>query len=294
MKKAVVFGGSGFLGSYIADELAARGYGVTIADLVDRPGRPTAQAFCPCDLLDQDGVAAAVAGADYVYNFAGLADIDESIHEPLETMRQNVLGNTVLLEACRRAGVGRYVYASSVYALSTRGSFYGISKLAAEKMTEEYHRRFGLPYSILRYGSLYGERADQHNGIYRMLRRAVETGRIEHWGDGEEVREYIHAVDAARLSVDVIESDDFANQHLVLTGVERLKQKDVLRMIQDIMDGQVEISFGNKSIEGHYEVTPYSFQPNRGRKLTANPYIDLGQGLVDCLQSIHRDGDDGD
>jgi len=287
MKKIVVFGGSGFLGSYVADELTHRDYDVVIADIQESSFLSDKQSFVYCDIMDNAAIEAALKDAAIVYNFAGLADIDESIDQPRETMQQNVIGNVNILEACRGQSIERYVYASSAYAFSQKGSFYGISKLASEKIIEEYQSRFKLPYTIVRYGSLYGERADQHNGMYRMLHQATNEGKIRHNGDGEEVREYIHAADAARLSVDIIEDDTYRDQHLILTGVERMKQKDVLRMIREILNDEVEITFAAAQIEGHYQVTPYSFYPNMARKLVLNSFIDLGQGLVECLKTIH-------
>ena len=91
-------------------------------------------------------------------------------------------------------------------------------------------------------------------------------------GDGEEVREYIHAKDAAKLSVDILSSDEFLNQHIMITGLERMKQKDLLKMIQEMSSNRVSIKLSEKHYTGHYEVTPYSFHPRVARKLVANPY----------------------
>ena len=182
-----------------------------------------------------------------------------------------------------------FVYASSAYACSESGSFYGISKLATEKIVEEYQNLYGLDYTILRYGSLYGERADHHNGVYRLLRQALESGEILHRGDGEEMREYIHARDAAKLSADILMLDEYRNQHLMITGLERMKQKDLLKMIQEMIPNQVSIKMTEKHYTGHYEVTPYSFHPRVARKLVANPFIDLGQGLLECMRRIHHE-----
>jgi UDP-glucose 4-epimerase len=289
MKKVIVFGGSGFLGSYVADELTERNYDVVIADINESLYLRPEQSFVHCDILDQNAVMEAIRGAPIVYNFAGLADLNDSISRPHETLEQNVMGNINILEACRKNETERFVYASSAYALSAKGSFYGISKFASEKIVEEYATRFNLDFCVLRYGSIYGERADKHNGLYRLLKTALTTGEIRHKGNGEEVREYIHAVDAATLSVDVIEDAKFHNQHLMLTGVERLKYKDLLRMIQEILNDEVKVSLSLDEQEGHYQVTPYSFQPNAGWKLTANPFIELGQGLVNCMKTIHDD-----
>ena len=69
------------------------------------------------------------------------------------------MGNINLLEACRLNGkIKRYIYASSAYALSDKGSFYGISKLSSEKITKEYSDKFNLKYTIIRYGSVYGKK----------------------------------------------------------------------------------------------------------------------------------------
>ena len=241
MHKVIVFGGSGFLGSYVADELTSRDYDVIIADIKSPKYKLANQKFVVCDILNPETLSKVVEGADVVYNFAGLADINESVNLPFETLQQNVLGNINVLEACRSKNIKRFVYASSAYAFSTKGSFYGISKLTSEKIVEEYQTRLNLPFTIIRYGSLYGERADHHNGVYKLLRDTLENKEIVCRGDGESVREYIHARDAAKLSVDIIENEEFVNQHMILTGVERLRQKDLVQMIREILNDEVKI-----------------------------------------------------
>jgi UDP-glucose 4-epimerase len=76
---------------------------------------------------------------------------------------------------------------------------------------------------------------------------------------------------------------------MMITGLERLKQKDLLKMIQEMSPNQVSIKMSKKHYTGHYEVTPYSFRPNVALKLVANPYIDLGQGLVECMRRVHHE-----
>ena len=287
---AVVFGGSGFLGSYVVAELLERGWQVRVADLEEPPKELGNVNYVPCDLREKRTLDKVIPdNTDAVYNFAGMSDLDEAINQPLLTMELNVLGNLHLLEVCRKQNVKHFVYASSAYACSESGSFYGISKLSSEKIVEEYQNRYGLDYTIIRYGSLYGERADRHNGVYRLLRQALEKGEIIHRGDGEEVREYIHAKDAAKLSADILMENEYKNKHIMVTGLERLKQKDLLKMIQEMSPLQVSIKMSEKHYTGHYEVTPYSFHPRVARKLVANPYIDLGQGLVECMRKVHHD-----
>ena len=284
---AIVYGASGFLGSHVADALSAAGYRVRLFDRRPSPYQRHDQEMITGDIMELDQVTEAARGADVVYNFAAIADIDEAHDKPLATATINVLGNMHALEAARLAGARRFVFASTVYVYSESGSFYRASKQAAERFIETYHDRYGLNYSILRYGSLYGRRADARNGIYRMLHEAVEQHSITYHGSGEAIREYIHVEDAARMSVQVL-SPEFANRHLILTGQERLRIKDVMTMISEIMPWKIALHFDEANAVHHYEVTPYAFQPRIGRKLVLNEHVDLGQGLLDCLGDIHK------
>jgi UDP-glucose 4-epimerase len=240
------------------------------------------------DIMDLQQVIDAVKGADIVYNFAAIADIDEAHNKPVATAAINVLGNTHVLEAARLANARRFVFASSVYVYSESGSFYRASKQAAERFTETYHDRYGLEYNILRYGSLYGRRSDRRNGIYRMLHEAIMHRTITYKGSGNAMREYIHVEDAARLSVQVL-APEYANRHLILTGQEKLRIRDVMTMISEIMPWPIALHFDEANAVHHYEITPYAFQPRIGRKLVLNEHVDLGQGLLDCIREIHQD-----
>ena len=280
--KILVFGGNGFLGSYLTEALIESGHEVTVADL--RNDHSTKADFVSCDILDRGQVERAItSGTEVVYNLAGFANLDRATEAPYETLQLNVMGNLHILQTCVDRQVQRFVYASSAYALSNKGSFYGISKLTSEKLTEEFYKKYGLPYTILRYGSVYAERDVDNNYIFSIVKEAVRTGRIVHGGDGEELREYIHARDAARLSVDILEKR-FANQHVILTGTERMRRLDLFRMIEEILGKSLDIQLNKEGYHGHYRLTPYSFNPTMSKKLVANPHIDMGQGLLECIR----------
>lgn len=283
----VVYGGSGFLGSHVADALSDAGYRVRIFDLVRSPYLRADQEMVVGDLMDQSAVMRAAEGCLYAYNFAGIADINDAKDRPTETAALNIVGNVHVLEAARCAGVRRFVFASSVYVYSESGSFYRASKQSAERFVEAYHERYGLNYTILRYGSLFGRRADDRNGIYRLLRQAIDNKSIVYDGNLESMREYIHVTDAARLSVQILE-DAYANRHIILTGHERMMVKNLLRMIAEMLPGEVEIKVSDRQVYGHYAMTPYAFHPKVGHKLVATDYVDLGQGLLDCLAELHE------
>jgi len=287
-EKVIVFGASGFLGSHVADALSAAGYHVRLFDRNPSPFLKSNQEMIVGDIMNLEQVIEAARETSIVYNFAAIADIDEAHNKPIPTATINVLGNMHALEAARIAGARRFVFASSVYVYSESGSFYRASKQAAERFTETYHERYGLDYNILRYGSLYGRRADKRNGIYRMLQEAVEQHSITYKGSGEAMREYIHVEDAARMSVQVL-APEYANRHLILTGQEKLRIRDVMTMITEMLPWPVELHFDEANTVHHYKITPYAFQPKIGRKLVLNEHVDLGQGMLDCLREIHQD-----
>ena len=162
-------------------------------------------------------MAQVTAGHEVVYHFAGIAHLDIGLKSALATVEQNILGTVTALEAARRTGVRRFVYASSVYVYSAGGSFYRCSKQAAELYVEEYQRLHGLDFTVLRYGTVYGPRADDHNSVRRYLVQALRDRRIAASGSGDEIREYVHVKDAARSSVQILELE-FRNEHVVLTG----------------------------------------------------------------------------
>ena len=285
-KKVVVVGGSGFIGSHVADHLSKAGYQVTVYDKVYSPYLRKDQEMVIGDVVDSEKLNHVISVADVVYNFAALADINKALEEPIQTVNINILGNLNVMEACRIHGVKRYIYASTVYVHSREGGFYRCSKQASEAYVEEYQKIFDLDYTILRYGSLYGPRADKTNGLYRIIESALKNGVVKYQGDIESMREYIHVDDAAKSSISAI-SDEFRNESVVLTGQEPMKVIDMLNMLSEILGLPTEsVEFVEEKYAGHYIRTPYSYQPKLGRKYIPAMHVDLGQGLLQVINEI--------
>jgi UDP-glucose 4-epimerase len=239
------------------------------------------------DIQNEEQLSKCMAGASCVYHLAGIADIGEAARSPKATVEQNIIGSTVVLECCLQAKVERLLYASTLYVYSQQGSFYRVSKQAVELLIEAYQERYGLQYTILRYGSLYGPRAQEWNGLKRYVTQAVREGRIDYPGTGEERREYIYVKDAAKLSVEAL-APEHANQCITLTGTQILNSNELLRMIQEIMGGKVEIKFNPEQRDPeHYEMTPYRFTPRIARKMVPNVFVDIGQGILDLVEEVY-------
>ena len=99
MKKVVVFGGSGFIGSHTADELSNQGYQVTIFDREKSPYLRNDQEMIIGDILDKHAVEDALKGVSIVYHFAGIADLGEASSRPYDTINLNIMGVTTVLDA---------------------------------------------------------------------------------------------------------------------------------------------------------------------------------------------------
>ena len=185
----------------------------------------------------------------------------------------------------RRLGINRFIYASTVYVYSRHGGFYRCSKQAAESYVEEYQKLYGLDYTILRFGSLYGPRADESNGLFRLVKTALEVGRIKYQGNPEAMREYIHVYDAALASVAAM-GEEFRNQSVILTGQQAMPVIDLLKMLSEILGYSSEIEFDNNEYYGHYVRTPYAFQPTLGKTYIPPMHVDLGQGLLQIISEV--------
>ena len=284
----IVFGGSGFLGSHVVDALVQHGHQVTVFDIRESCWFNSKHKFFKGDILNTDHIKEAMKGQDIVYQMAGISDIDECHERPIDTIKLNILGTVNILQECVEANIKKIIFASSSYVYSNTGSFYRVSKQSCELLLESWQEKYGIDYVILRYGSLYGPRSDERNSIFKILHQAIGKKKIAYHGTGDEKREFIHVKDAADLSVKALQQE-YKNQHIILTGNESIRYRDLLEMIREMMNEDIEINYINTTSSTHYKFTPYSFSPKLGKKLVNNPHIDLGQGLLGLIGDIYKD-----
>src|SRR2546429_202908 len=94
-------------------------------------------------------------------------------------------------------------------------------------------------------------RADETNGLYRIVRHALLTGEISYVGNPDSIRDYIHVEDAARASVEAL-GDEFRNQSVVLTGHQSIRVADLLKMLAEILGIPDAVDFRDEAYVGHY------------------------------------------
>ena len=284
----LVIGGSGFLGSHIADELTARGNHVTIFDTKKSEWLNEKQDIILGDISDSALLEKAISESDVVYHMAGIADISEAENDPIETVSSNILGSALVMELCSKYSA-RLMYGSTVYVYSKHGSFYRASKQSAETLIEVFSEKRGLKYTILRYGSLYGPRSQYWNGIKKIVKEMLETKKVVFGGSKKEKREFIHVCDAARMSADLI-SDDYIKKAVTITGIQVYTAEELLEMIKEIIDLDIEIEFDEKSTRhAHYKLTPYQYVPKSSIKYVSNEYTDIGQGILELISELSDD-----
>tara|TARA_B100000886_G_scaffold39347_2_gene24342 strand:+ start:3124 stop:4002 length:879 start_codon:yes stop_codon:yes gene_type:complete len=287
-KKVVVIGGSGFMGSHTADELSNRGYQVTIFDKKKSKWINKSQKMVIGDIFDPKELLKVTKNADFVYHFAGVADILASKEDPINTINTNIIGTSLVLEAAIKNNVKRFIMASTLYVYSPHGSFYRASKQASEILTETFNKEYNINFTFLRYGSLYGPRAQEWNGLQKYVTEIINNKNITYNGDGSEKREYIHALDAARISVDILD-DLYKNKAVTITGQQILSSGQVLEMIFEICGIKKKIKFKNNINPDHYSSTPYRYIPKSSIKITPNEYKDIGEGILEMIESIKNE-----
>lgn len=231
-KLAVVTGGAGFIGSHMVDLLLKRGYRVNVIDnlvggrlqnLQQHEGNPDL-VFKEQDLRATLPDDPSFEGAQYVFHFAGIGDIVPSIERPIEYMSANVMGTVHALEAARRAGVSKFVYAasSSCYGLATELPTtesapispeypYALSKYQGEEAVLHWGRVYHLPVASIRIFNAYGPRSRTSGaygavfGVFLAQKLAGKPYTVV--GDGTQTRDFIFATDLARAFLAAAESE---------------------------------------------------------------------------------------
>jgi dTDP-glucose 4,6-dehydratase len=214
--KLLVCGGAGFIGSHFA-RIRATEFGdeVTVLDKLTYAGRREnlqdfPHAFVHGAIEDPEAVAGAIEGVDAVVNFAAETHVDRSIAEPDAFVRTHALGTHTLLEAARTAGV-RYVQVSTdeVYGSIEEGTFteesplapsspYSATKAGADLLVWSYFHTYGLETLICRGSNNYGPYQYPEKLIPLMVLNALHGDKLPVYGDGQQVRNWIHATDFAR------------------------------------------------------------------------------------------------
>jgi UDP-glucose 4-epimerase len=215
--RCFVTGAAGFIGSHLVDRLLRDGHQVTGYDNFSTGMRPFLEPalrhpdfrLIEADLLDQEKLAAAIAGQDIVYHLAANADVRFGTEHPSKDLHQNTIATFNVLEAMRNSGVRILAFSStgSIYGepqvfptpedapFPTQTSLYGASKLAGEALIEAYCNGFGFQACIFRFVSILGPRYT-HGHVFDFYRKLLaDPNQIEVLGNGKQRKSYLHVSD---------------------------------------------------------------------------------------------------
>ena len=292
MKKAVVTGGAGFIGSNLSQALIEGGWETHIIDIDPSFRKDTLPKDATLHVLDvrsTDAIQKIMEGADVVFHTAAVPRVPYSIEHPVETTDQNVTGTVSALTAAARAKVRRFVYSASGSAYGEQTTLplvetmianpvnpYGLQKYVGELFAKLWSETYGIETVSLRYFNVYGPGMDPNGayalaiGKFAMARKNNEP--ITIFGDGTVTRDFTHISDVVRANLLAAGGAKVGKGEVINIGAGR---QTSIKALADMFGG--EIVYGPPRIEAHE-----SLADNRKAKelLGWEPTIQLKDGIM--------------
>jgi dTDP-glucose 4,6-dehydratase len=306
--KYFVTGAAGFIGSHFVRQLMAGAYGgdvtgVTVYDKLTYAGNlanlatvsdDKRYAFVQGDICDGDLLDQVLPGHDIVVNFAAETHVDRSIHGPQDFVITNVVGTQTLLDACLRHGIPRTVHIGTdeVYGSIDEGSWdegeplrpnspYSAAKAAAELLVRAYHVTYGLNVSSTRCSNNYGPYQFPEKVIPLFVTNLIDGGTVPLYGDGLNVRDWLHVDDHCRGIALVIDKGGPGESYNIGGGLE-LNNRELTERVLDAMGADWSSVQPVEDRKGHDR--RYSVNDGKLRSLGYAPQHRFDEGLAETVQ----------
>lgn len=258
----LITGGAGFIGSHLTEKLLLGGDKVRILDDLSSGKRENlphhaALEFIEGDIRDARLVERCLEGVDAVVHLAAIASVQASIDDPIRTHQVNFDGTLNLLEAARRNGTGRFLYACSAAVYGDAASIpvpedsapnplspYAVDKLAGEYYLLHYHRKYDLPATSFRFFNIYGPRQDPsspYSGVISVFVDRLKSRQpVTIFGDGEQTRDFVYVGDLATLLVRAVHGTEGAGGVFNLGTGQRHSLLQLLAQLETLSGRKIE------------------------------------------------------
>ena len=306
--KVLVTGGAGFIGSHLAEKLLSAGAGVRVLDDISTGKRENlprhdAMEFIEGDIRDSGSVARCVEGMNAVVHLAAVASVQASIDDPVRTHQVNFDGTLNLLEAARRAGARRFIYACSaaVYgdaagipvsedAAPNPLSPYAVDKLSGEYYLLHYHRKYGLPATSFRFFNIYGPRQDPsspYSGVISIFMDRLRSNRpVTIFGDGMQTRDFVYVDDLAALLAQAVHGTQGVGGVFNVGTGARNSLLQLLEHLERLSGGKIERRHEPQRLG---DIQHSGADVSRLRRVFGDaPATPFDQGLKRLLESLER------
>ncbi|MGH2916967.1 MAG: NAD-dependent epimerase/dehydratase family protein [Solirubrobacteraceae bacterium] len=289
-RRVLVTGGSGFIGRHVVAQLSAQGATVRVIDLKPHPD-PEIDVVIG-DIADEAALARAFDGGfDAVVHLAAETSVLRSIERPEATFHTNLLGTNALLAAGRAAGVSSLAFAStnavtgpmtapriSEAAVLNPLTPYGSTKAAGEMLMSAYTASYGLRCACIRLTNVYGPGMQAKDSIVARLMRAIRLGTtFEIYGDGAQVRDYVHVHDVVAAFTLGLTDERWAGPTVIGTGTS-LSVLEVIDAVRRVSGAEVDVRHGPAKAG---EMPAVIVDPSRAHAAGWRPrFPSLDDGLV--------------
>ena len=288
-QRVLVTGGSGFIGRQVVSTLVAAGAQVRVVDLQAHPD--PAVEIVRGDIADPEVIEAAFDGGfDGVVHLAAVTSVLRSVQRPELTYQTNVAGTHRVLEGARAAGVRALVFASTNAvtgpmldpAITERSNLrpltpYGATKAAGEMMMSAYTAAYGIRCTALRLTNVYGPGMQAKDSIVARLMRAIRLqSTFEVYGDGMQVRDYVHVADVVSGMLMALTNATWSGPVVIGAG-RSLSVLDVIEVVRAVSGAELPVTHG-PARPG--EMPAVIVDPERAHSAGWSPQFDFATGVT--------------
>lgn len=301
LRRALVTGAAGFIGSNVVDRLLADGAEVIGFDnlstgnreFLDGAARHSCFTLIEADLLDAAALDAAMRGVDTVFHFAANADVRFGLEHPRRDLEQNTIATFNVLDAMRRAGATTIAFSStgSVYGEAAviptpedapfpiQTSLYGASKVAGEGLIAAFATGYGIRGLVFRFVSILGERYT-HGHVFDFVRKLLaDPEHLDVLGDGRQRKSYLHVGDCVEAMMTALRADTGPYAVFNLGTDDYVEVNDSIAVIAHRLGVSPALSYAGQT-RGWVGDNPFIYLDTRKiRALGWTPRLTIPQGV---------------